>query len=300
MEELPDSVQCGTVNVPLDYARPDGKQIKLTVSRVEATRQGPAQQRSTGCARQGALVFNPGGPGRLRHVLPADRLPPGVEAARAPRTTSSATPRAGSAGRRRCPARTRSSCIKGPTPAPTHPSEAYKKERIARAKAYARGCARAGGSALRHYHSLNNARDLDVLRAALGEPRLTFMGASYGTYFGALYATLFPSHVRRMVFDSAVNPDPEQIWYRNNLDQSAAFEGRWADFRAWVARHDEVYGLGDTPEEVLRSYERAAARLAARAGRRARWGRGSCRARSCRPRTTTTTGRSVPWRSPRI
>ena len=100
------------------------------------------------------------------------------------------------------------------------------------------------GDALRHYTSLNNARDLDVLRAALGERKLTFMGASYGTYFGALYATLFPSHVRRMVFDSAVNPDPEQVWYRNNLDQSAAFERRWADFRAWVARHDDVYRLG--------------------------------------------------------
>ena len=66
-----------------------------------------------------------------------------------------------------------------------------------------------------------------------------------------------------MVFDSAVNPDPEQIWYRNNLDQSAAFERRWADFRAWIARHDKAYGLGATPEEVLRSYEKARARLAA-------------------------------------
>jgi pimeloyl-ACP methyl ester carboxylesterase len=89
------------------------------------------------------------------------------------------------------------------------------------------------------------------------------MGASYGTYFGALYATLFPSHVRRMVFDSAVNPDPRQIWYRNNLDQSVAFEARWADFRAWVAKHDKEYALGTTPQAVLRNYEKARARLAA-------------------------------------
>ncbi len=102
-----------------------------------------------------------------------------------------------------------------------------------------------------------------MLRAALGERKLTFMGASYGTYFGALYATLFPSHVRRMVFDSAVNPDPEKVWYGNNLDQSAAFEIRWADFRAWMARHDKVYKLGRTAEEVRRSYEKARARLAA-------------------------------------
>jgi pimeloyl-ACP methyl ester carboxylesterase len=89
------------------------------------------------------------------------------------------------------------------------------------------------------------------------------MGASYGTYFGALYAELFPSHVRRMVLDSVVNPDPAKVWYRNNLDQSVAFERRWADFRAWTARHDKVYGLGRTREEVQRSYERAKARLAA-------------------------------------
>src|SRR5262249_32265396 len=118
-----------------------------------------------------------------------------------------------------------------PAPTPTHPSEEYKRQRIAQAKAYARGCAQRSGSKVRFYNSLNNARDLDVLRAALGEDRLTFMGASYGTYFGALYATLFPSHVRRMVLDSAVNPAPEKVWYRDNLDQSAAFEDRWTDFR---------------------------------------------------------------------
>ncbi|NEB65784.1 alpha/beta hydrolase, partial [Streptomyces fulvissimus] len=88
--------------------------------------------------------------------------------------------------------------------APEHPTEEQKAERIAVAKAYARGCAERSGERLRHVTSLNNARDLEVLRAGLGERKLTFMGASYGTYFGALYATLFPSHVRRMVFDSAV------------------------------------------------------------------------------------------------
>jgi pimeloyl-ACP methyl ester carboxylesterase len=152
--------------------------------------------------------------------------------------------------------------FRAPSRAPAYPSESYKKERVAQAKAYAHGCAQRAGDTLRHYTSLNNTRDLDVLRAALGEQKLTFMGASYGTYFGALYAALFPSHVRRMVFDAAVNPDPERVWYRANLDQSVAFESRWLDFREWVARHDDVYGLGDTPEEVLAGYEKAAARLA--------------------------------------
>ncbi|MFE5888324.1 alpha/beta hydrolase [Streptomyces sp. NPDC056462] len=258
--DLPGKMQCGTVSVPLDYARPEGKQIKLAVSRVRATHKDPhnSKRRVPG---QGALVYNPGGPGAsglhfpLIGLLPKwKRLAAAYDlVGYAPRGVSPSAPLS-------CQDPTQS--VKGPVQTPTHPSESYKKERVARAKAYAQGCAQRTGSALQHYNSLNNARDLDVLRAALGEPKLTFMGASYGTYFGAVYATLFPSHVRRMVFDSAVNPDPAQIWYRSNLAQSAAFEERWADFREWVAEHDDVYGLGATSEEVLRSYEKVRARLA--------------------------------------
>ncbi|MCX2924636.1 alpha/beta hydrolase [Streptomyces sp. NEAU-W12] len=255
--DLPGTVKCGTVTVPLDYARPDGKQIRLTVSRVRATRKDGGRA----VPRQGALVHNPGGPGSDGTYFPLIGLLPEWKRIAAAYDLVGYAPRGvGRSAPLSC--QDPKTFAQGPTQAPTHPSPAYKRERVARAKAYARGCAERAGDSLRHYHSLNNARDLDVLRAALGEPRLTFMGASYGTYFGALYATMFPAHVRRMVFDSAVNPDPAQIWYRNNLDQSAAFEDRWADFRTWVARHDDVYGLGDTPREVQRSYETARARLA--------------------------------------
>lgn len=261
VEDLPDSVQCGAVSVPLDYARPDGRQIKLTVSRVRATHRD-AHNSKHRVPRQGSLVYNPGGPGASGMYFPLVGAVPewkGLAAAYdlvgyAPRGVGRSAPLSCTDPKQ---------YLKAPTQTQTHPSLSYKKERIAQAKTYARGCATRAGAALRYYTSLNNARDLDVLRAALGERKLTFVGASYGTYFGALYATLFPSHVRRMVFDAAVNPDPAQVWYRNNLDQSAAFEERWADFREWIARHDDVYGLGDTAEEVLRSYEKAAARLAA-------------------------------------
>ncbi|MFJ5268744.1 alpha/beta hydrolase [Streptomyces sp. NPDC088358] len=258
---LPAGLRCGTVDVPLDYTHPDGKQIRLTVSRTRATGKD-ARNAKHQVPRQGALVYNPGGPGASGMYFPMfGSLPEWKRIAAAydlvgyaPRGVDRSAPLS-------CKDPKRS--VKGPSQAPTYPSESYKKERIAEAQAYARGCLERSGETIRHYTSLNNARDLDVLRAALGERKLTFMGASYGTYFGALYATLFPSHVRRMVFDSAVNPAPGQIWYRNNLDQSAAFEGRWADLRAWIARHDEVYGLGSTPDEVLHSYEKARAQLAA-------------------------------------
>ncbi|MFE0450586.1 alpha/beta hydrolase [Streptomyces sp. NPDC058914] len=260
-QELPAAMQCGTVTVPLDYARPDGRKIRLTVSRVRATQRDPHNSKRR-VPRQGALVFNPGGPGASGLPFPMiGQLPAWKRIGAAydlvgydPRGVGRSAPLSCQEPRH---------FFKAPSPAPAHPSEAYKRERIAGAKAYARGCAERAGSALRHYNSLNNARDLDVVRAALGERQLTFMGASYGTYFGALYATLFPAHVRRMVFDAAVNPDPAQVWYRNNLDQSVAFESRWTDFREWIARHDDVYGLGATAERVLRSYERARARLAA-------------------------------------
>ncbi|CAL9616649.1 alpha/beta hydrolase [Streptomyces griseomycini] len=259
-EDLPATVQCGTVGVPLDYARPDGKRIELTVSRVRATGKDPAGGRRE-VPRQGALVYNPGGPGASGMAFPLLGVLPEWKRVAAAYDLVGYAPRG--VGRSAPLSCTDPEVFaEGPTKAPVHPSKAYKRERVARAEAYARGCAERTGDALRHYHSLNNARDLDVLRAALGENRLTYLGSSYGTYIGALYATMFPSHVRRMVFDSAVNPDPEQIWYRNNLDQSAAFEDRWADFRAWVARHDDVYGLGDTPGEVQRGYERARTRLA--------------------------------------
>ncbi|MEV7084605.1 alpha/beta hydrolase [Streptomyces sp. NPDC093085] len=252
-ESLPAPVTCGTVTVPLDYAEPEGRTISLTVSRVPAS--GPAGR------RQGALVFNPGGPGASGMYFPlAAEVDQWKRIAAAYDLVGYAPRGVGRSAPLSCQGA--AEYAKAPTQAPTHPSASYKRERIAEAKAYARGCAEHAGDALPHYNSLNNARDLDVLRAALGEPRLTFMGASYGTYYGAVYATLFPSHVRRMVFDSAVDPTPDRVWYRNNLAQSAAFERRWADFRAWAARHDATYHLGTDAAQVGRGYERVRAGVA--------------------------------------
>ncbi|MEU8826575.1 alpha/beta hydrolase [Streptomyces sp. NPDC048636] len=251
-EELTAPLTCGTVSVPLDYARPDGPRISLTVSRVRAT--GPKAR------RQGALVYNPGGPGASGMSFPS------YAAEEEFRRVAKAYDFVGYAPRgvgRSAPLSCQSptAFAEAPTSSPPVPSAGFKRRMVTRARAYAKGCARRAGSALAHYTTLNNARDLDVLRAALGERRLTFMGASYGTYYGAVYATLFPGHVRRMVFDSVVNPDPWQIWYRNNLEQSLAFERRWRDWRTWAARHDDVYHLGTTAARVLASYEKARARL---------------------------------------
>lgn len=261
--DAPAGVQCGTVTVPLDYAHPDGKQIELTVSRIRATQRDPHNSKRR-VPRQGALVYNPGGPGASGMYFPVIGAAPQWQRIAAAYDLVGYAPRGvGRSAPLSCEDPGRFGRM--PTQSPAHPSEAYKRQRVAQAKAYALGCAQRSGSGLRFYNSLANARDLDVLRAALGEDRLTFMGASYGTYFGALYAAMFPSHVRRMVLDSAVDPDPAKVWYRSNLDQSAAFEERWADFRNWIARHDDVYRLGNTPEKVQLSYDTARERLAAKA-----------------------------------
>ncbi|MCW5252851.1 alpha/beta hydrolase [Streptomyces sp. SHP 1-2] len=258
-EGLPASVRCGTVTVPLDYAHPDGERLRLTVSRAAATGRDPDGGGEV--PGQGALVFNPGGPGASGLYFPLAGMVPAWKRLAAAYDLVGYAPR-GVAPSAPLSCQRPEEYFKGPRPAPAHPSAAYKRQRAAEAERYARDCAERAGDALRHYHSLNNARDLEVIRAALGERRLTFMGASYGTYLGTLYAGLFPSRVRRMVFDSVVDPRPEHVWYGVNLAQSAAFERRWSDVKRWIARHDAVYGLGDTPREVQGSYERAAAALA--------------------------------------
>ncbi|MGW0606588.1 alpha/beta hydrolase [Streptomyces sp. NPDC002640] len=255
---MPGKARCGTVTVPLDYARPGGPSLRLTVSRTAAT--GGADGT---VARQGALLFGPGGPGASGMSFPAVALTPAWKPLAEAYDLVGYAPRGvGGSAPLRCvdPAER----PVGPSPAPTRPSQALRREWRAEAERYAAACARRNGAALRHHTSLNNARDLEVVRAALGEPRLTYLGVAYGGYLGALYADLFPRRVRRMVLDSPVDPDPARVWYRGHLARPAALENRWADFRAWVARHDDVHGLGRDAGAVARAYERAAARLAAR------------------------------------
>ncbi|MGX1853790.1 alpha/beta hydrolase [Streptomyces sp. NPDC055299] len=251
VEHLPSSVECGTLTVPLDYAHPDGRKIHLTVSRARATARGE---------RQGSLVFNPGGPGASSMEFPLyGGLPKWSRLARAYDFVGYAPRGVGRSAPLSC--QDPKKFAKVPTDSQVHPDAAFKRKKVAEARAYARGCVRRAGAALPFYNSVNNARDLDMLRAALGERRLNFMGASYGTYFGAVYATLFPGHVRRMIFDSVVNPAPRQIWYRNNLDQDIAFERRWGDWLRWVARHNGQYHLGTTRQAVQRRYDTAVTKL---------------------------------------
>lgn len=240
-------IQCGWVTVPLDYTKPDGKKIKLAVDRHVST--------GTKAERQGALVYNPGGPGGSGMAFPrriVTKNPLWTKTAKAydfvgfdPRGVGHSAP---------------ISCVdpqkfvKAPKADPVPDSEADKRAQRKLAAAYAKGCAERSGDMLPHMTTPNTARDLDVIRAALGEKKLNFLGVSYGTYLGAVYGTLFPSHVRRMVVDSVVNPAKGNIWYQANLNQDIAFQTRWDDWKAWVAKNDAVYHIGDTPAKVEKAW----------------------------------------------
>lgn len=248
-ERLPAPVQCGTVSVPLDYTRPHGRTLELRLSRSAA--DGPPAE------YQGPLLYNPGGPGGsgLSFARQPERLPDGLwrELHRAydfigydPRGVGRSAP---------------ISCADprefwaGPNPSPQQPSEAFKRLMNGRAAAYAAGCEVDQGDALEHFNTPNNARDLHTIRAALGERQLNYLGVSYGSYIGSVYATLFPGTVRRMVLDSVVDPDPELIWYRSNLAQNSGFELRWRDWKEWTAQHHGTYGLGEDAEAVQSAFD---------------------------------------------
>ncbi|MFE2432216.1 alpha/beta hydrolase [Streptomyces sp. NPDC059373] len=242
-------IQCGYVTVPVNYAKPNGKSIKIAVDRIGNT--------GTSADRQGSLIYNPGGPGGSgmrfpRRVTTKSALWTNVAKAYDfvgfdPRGVGHSAP---------------ISCedpqefVKAPKADPVPDSESDKAAQRKLAKEYAQGCVeRTGAAMLSQMTTANTARDIDVIRAALGEKKLNYLGVSYGTYLGAVYATLFPTHVRRMIVDSVVNPARDQIWYQNNLDQDVAFQGRWDDWKAWVATYDSVYHIGDTPEKVQAQWD---------------------------------------------
>ncbi|MFE9065073.1 alpha/beta hydrolase [Streptomyces violaceusniger] len=252
---LAKPIQCGYVTVPLDYAKPNGRTIKLAVDRIGNT--GSASE------RQGSLIYNPGGPGGS-----GLRFPTRVTTKNPLWTKTSKAYDFVGFDPRGVGHSTAISCVdpqeyvKAPKLDPVPGSEADKRVQRKLARDYAEGCEERSGWMLPHMTTPNTARDIDVIRAALGDKKLNYLGVSYGTYIGGVYATLFPTHVRRLIVDSVVNPSREKIWYQANLDQDVAFEMRWNDWKAWVAKNDAAYHIGDTPAKVQKQWEtlRAAAK----------------------------------------
>ncbi|MEU6212604.1 alpha/beta hydrolase [Streptomyces sp. NPDC047023] len=234
------TLQCASLKVPLDHDAPAGRQITLALTRVPHTAK----------TSQGPLLVNPGGPGGSGRSLAgfvASALPKDVAAQYDvigfdPRGVGKSEPALDCGAGHFTPVR--------PDSLPL--DRATERANLERVRDFARSCASRHADVLPHIGTVSAARDIEVLRGALGAERISYFGYSYGTYLGAVYAKLHPGRVHRLVLDSVV--DPSGVWYKDNLAQDVAFDARHKAFMAWVAQHDSVYGLGTDPAVVERRW----------------------------------------------
>lgn len=243
------NAECALVAVPRDWSAPaDGRTVRIAISRVAHTAKPYA----------GVMLANPGGPGAsgLSLATLGSQVPGGVGARYDwigfdPRGVGASRPRVS------CDA----DYANGPRPPYTPTTDAIERSWLRLTTDYAKACGQKNGSLLAHLSTRDSANDMEYLRIALGVDRIGFYGFSYGTYLGQVYATLYPDRVGRMVLDSTV--DPTRVWYGANYDQDVAFQTAVTAWFSWLAKHDDVYGLGATKEAVQASYDRLSARLAA-------------------------------------
>ncbi|RZS36481.1 TAP-like protein [Herbihabitans rhizosphaerae] len=192
--------QCATARVPLDYDEPDGTQITLSLRRLPAAK--PER-------RIGTLFVSPGGAGPVATNLVffaglAGGLGQQVRdrfdiVAFDPRGSGGSTPL-------RCePAPGVEPVAPIADPYPVRPEQV--DQYLARDDYVRRSCAATGGEILHHISTANVARDMDLLRQALGEDKLSYYGASQGANLGVTYATLFPDRVRAVAVDAVLDPN---------------------------------------------------------------------------------------------
>jgi pimeloyl-ACP methyl ester carboxylesterase len=248
--ELVSTLQCGTLQVPLDYRRPYGKSITIGFTRL------PAADRAH---RQGSLAVNPGGPGGSAYTMPIDlTMSPTTAALHDTYDLIGMDPRGvGFSTRATCgdepqqPSAARDEPKKLSAAALTGPNALTRDDalRIYNANvAMNQQCLAAFGEFLRQVTTENISRDLDAIRAGLGERRISFFGVSWGTWFGAVYRNLFPTHVDRMWIDSTAPPR----FYGNEfaLARQTATEDDANRMTQWLAQHDDIYHFGTTAAAV--------------------------------------------------
>jgi pimeloyl-ACP methyl ester carboxylesterase len=237
-ESCRGAFECATLSVPVDYADPAGDTIDL------ALLKDPADEPSD---RVGSLVVNPGGPGApgtsyaenssfaFREVIRQDFDIVGFD----PRGTGGSDPVD-------CVSDAELDAQVAADPDPETPEEGQELQQSY--EDFFQGCVDNSDSLVGHVTTVEAARDMDVLRAALGETQLLYFGASYGTKLGATYADLFPDKVGRLVLDGAVDLsiDSRQL----SLEQAGGFE---VALRSYVQACVDDGGcfLGDTLDEGL-------------------------------------------------
>ncbi|MHB8464377.1 MAG: alpha/beta hydrolase [Acidimicrobiales bacterium] len=232
------SHQCSQLDVPLDYATPRGPHIAIALE----------QRQATTASRLGSLVLNPGGPGESGlgnfskdlALLPAGVLARFDVIAFDPRGVGASSPV-------HCDPAPDSSAL---DPTPTTPNAVQAL--LAADRAYAAACLRASGQLLLdHVGTVDVARDLEALRLAVGDAGLSYLGLSYGTLLGATYAGMFPTHVRAMVLDGAIDPSLSTADLAEA--QAHGFQSALDAFFAWCATRGCAWRSGPDPHATFES-----------------------------------------------
>ncbi|MFC8715794.1 alpha/beta hydrolase [Kitasatospora sp. NPDC057198] len=220
--------ECTTFKVPLDYAHPgDGHDVELSAVRKPA---GDASHRI------GSLLLNPGGPGGSA-IDYAERVAARYDAGvRAGYDLVGFDPRGVG---RSAPI----TCLTGPrmdayTATDLTPDDQGEVDAVVAAdREFANGCRAEAGDLLGHVSTVEAARDMDVLRQLVGDRKLNYVGKSYGTFLGAMYAGLFPGKVGKVVLDGAMDPALDAA--TGNITQAGGFETAWTAFAEDCAKRDD-------------------------------------------------------------
>ena len=210
-------VECGNIEVPFDYADPDQGSFVLYVKKHNAS--NPA-------SRIGSMMVNPGGPGfggssladDAQYYFSQDLIDNFDIIAWDPRGTGESTPAV--------------DCVDtydeyfGLDSPPETPDE--KQALIDASQAFNDKCEENSGTILPFISTKASAQDINSLRLALGEEKITFFGFSYGSELGTTWATMFPETVRAIVVDGAVDPNASST--EEGMNQAKGFEGQLATF----------------------------------------------------------------------
>ena len=201
--------ECSVLSVPLDYENPDGQAIAVSVIRLSSD------------SAVGSLLLNPGGPGGsgIDYVRAAEYVVSSKLINRYnivgfdPRGVGKSTPV-------ECLDDIQTDTFIAADGSPDNQNEI--DQTVTLSKQLAEGCAKKSPAIYAHMDTVSAARDIDILRSALGDPKLNWLGKSYGTFLGATYADLFPDKVGRMVLDGAIDPTltNEQL----SIGQAVGFE----------------------------------------------------------------------------
>ena len=210
--------KCGTYDVPLDYTKPTGASVKIAVVKWAAA--DPSK-------KVGSLLTNPGGPGAsgVDFVEEAKKQFDGTLHANFdiigfdPRGLGRSQPI-------KCLSDKQQDTL-NQVDAPTDPA-ARKAKADQDAKDFAAACQANSGNLLPFVGSRNVAHDMDVLRQVLGDKKLNYLGISYGTYIGSMYADQFPKNVGHVILDGAVDPNADQL--ESNVQQQIGFEKSLENF----------------------------------------------------------------------